>query len=80
MITTGSYAGTSPTFDAQTERLLGVYLFSDEVFGSCAAHAYIYGQGLLPAGAAVAEAKDACPAISYCTVCGSSSDAYPPCP
>jgi hypothetical protein len=79
MITTGSYAGSSPTFDAQTGRLVGVYMFSDIVFGSCTAHAYIYGQTLLPADAAVAGAQDACSAISYCTVCGPSSDAYPPC-
>ena len=79
MITTGSYAGTSPTFDAQTERLLGVYMFSDVSFGSCTAHGYIYGQTLLPAEAAIAAAEDACPTISYCTVCGPSSDAYPPC-
>jgi hypothetical protein len=77
---TGFYAGTSPTFDAQTDRLVGVYEFSDVVFDSCAAFAYIYGAALFPADGIAAQPQDACPTIAYCTVCGPSSDAFPACP
>lgn len=75
----GSYVGSTLIFARGSGALVGVYDYSDTPFGSCTgATAYLYGEGLFHSGTIAAGAAG-CDDIAYCTVCGQSTDAAPPC-
>jgi hypothetical protein len=71
----GGYGGVSPTFDAESGALIGLYEFSDVAGGTCNAFGYISGDALFVGSGLRVGAS--CPEADYCMACGSG--AYPAC-
>jgi hypothetical protein len=66
--------GSSPIYDAQSGKLVGVYEYSDILHGPCNVFAYVYGEGLFPPGPGLTATRgSSCETITACNACGSTT-------
>jgi hypothetical protein len=75
----GAYAGSGPTFDAQSGALIGLYVFSDTGVEPCTMKLGIrYGDQLFD-DTSFMPTSPACTSITTCRFCGPASPGIPPC-
>lgn len=74
-----AYAGSAPTFDAQSGALIGLYVFSDTGVPPCdMALGIRYGEQLFDDMSPM-PTSSICPSVEACTFCGSPSPDIPFC-